>query len=157
VCAFEKLEDAQRFYALLGKRLGRFGLELSMEETRIILFSSTNEPGKTSFDFLGFEFRRGKDRKERPHIERWTARKNLIRSLKRFKEWCKKRRSLRLPELFKLINAKLRGHFNYYGVIGNYQSLEQFFYRAIGLLFKFLNRRSYQRSYNWAGFFRLIE
>jgi RNA-directed DNA polymerase len=107
VCAFEKLEDAQRFYAVLGKRLGKFGLELSAEKTRIIPFSSTIKPGKTSFDFLGFEFRWGKDRKGKPHVGRRTAPKNLRSSLKRFKEWCKESRSLRLPELFKLLNAKL--------------------------------------------------
>ena len=157
VCAFEKLEDAQRFYAVLGKRLEKFGLELSAEKTRIKAFSRNIQPGKTSFDFLGFEFRWGKDRKGKPHVGRRTSRKNLRNSLKRFKEWCQISRSLRLPELFKLLNAKLRGHYNYYGVIGNFLSLEQFFYRARGLLFKYLNRRSQRRSYNWAGFMELIE
>ena len=157
VCAFEKLEDAQRFYAVLGKRLGKFGLELSAEKTRIIPFSSTIKPGKTSFDFLGFEFRWGKDRKGKPHVMRRTARKNLRGSLKRFKEWCKENRSLRLPELFKLLNAKLRGHYNYYGVIGNFNSLEQFFQSVKRLLKKYLNRRGQRRSYDWAGFDQLIE
>ena len=157
VCAFEKLEDAQRFYAVLGKRLGKFGLELSAEKTRIIPFSSVIQPGKTSFDFLGFEFRWGKDRKGKPHVRRRTAPKNLRSSLKRFKEWCKESRSLRLPELFKLLNAKLRGHYNYYGVNGNILSLKQFFYRVTLLLLKYLNRRSQRRSYNWAGFNQLIE
>ncbi len=61
VCAFEKEEDAQRFYEVLGKRLGKFELELSAEKTQIIPFSP-NQAGKTSFNFLGFEFRWGKDR-----------------------------------------------------------------------------------------------
>jgi len=157
VCAFEKLEDAQRFYAVLGKRLGKFGLELSAEKTRIIPFSSTIKPGKTSFDFLGFEFRWGKDRKGKPHVGRRTAPKNLRSSLKRFKEWCQGSRSIRLPELFKLLNAKLRGHYNYYGVNGNILSLKQFFYRVTLLLLKYLNRRSQRRSYNWAEFNQLIK
>ena len=123
VCAFEKLEDARRFYAVLGKRLGKYGLELSAEKTRIIPFSSVIQPGKTSFDFLGFEFRWGKDRKGKPHVMRRTARKNLRSALKRFKEWCKGSRTIRLPELFKQLNAKLRGYYNYYGVNGNYPSL----------------------------------
>ena len=157
VCAFEKLEDAQRFYAVLGKRLEKFGLELSAEKTRIKAFSRNIQPGKTSFDFLGFEFRWGKDRKGKPHVGRRTSRKNLRNSLKRFKEWCQGSRSLRLPELFKLLNAKLRGHYNYYGVNGNFLSLEQFFYRVKLMLLKYLNRRSQRRSYNWAGFNQLIE
>ena len=157
VCAFEELEDAQRFYAVLGKRLGKFGLELSAEKTRLIPFSSTIKPGKTSFDFLGFEFRWGKDRKGKPHVMRRTARKNLRSSLKRFKEWCKGSRSLRLPELFKLSNAKLRGHYNYYGVNDNYPSLIQFYRGALKLLIKCLNRRSQRLSYNQAGLDQLFE
>jgi len=157
VCAFEKQEDAQRFYEALGKRLGKFGLELSSEKTRIIPFSPTSRPGKTSFNFLGFEFRWGRDRAGKPHVKRRTARKNLRDSLKRFNAWCKQNRHLRLPELFHQLNAKLRGYFNYYGVYGNISSLVLFFYKAMRLLMKYLNRRSQRGSYNWAGFQQLIE
>jgi group II intron reverse transcriptase/maturase len=157
VCAFEKQEDAQRFYEVLGKRLGKFGLELSEEKTRIIPFSPISRPGKTSFDFLGFEYRWGEDRTGKPHVKRRTARKNLRNSLKRFNEWCKANRHLRLPELFKQLNAKLRGYFNYFGVIDNFPSLTLFFYKAMRLLMKYLNRRSQRGSYNWAGFVQLIE
>jgi len=157
VCAFEKQEDAQRFYEVLGKRLEKFGLELSEEKTRVIPFSPISRPGKTSFDFLGFEYRWGKDRTGKPHVKRRTARKNLRNSLKRFNEWCKQNRHLRLPELFKKLNAKLRGYFNYFGVIDNFPSLTLFFYKAMRLLMKYLNRRSQRGSYNWAGFVQLIE
>jgi len=157
VCAFEKQEDAQRFYEVLGKRLGKFGLELSAEKTRIIEFRSTDRPGKTSFDFLGFEFRWGKDRSGKPYVTRRTSSKKLRSSLKNFNEWCKENRYLRVAELFKTLNAKLRGYFNYYGVIGNYVSLQLFFCKAIKMLFKHLNHRSQRRSYNWNGFLQLIE
>jgi len=76
VCAFEKEEDAQWFFAILGERLGKFGLELSAEKTQIIPFSPNLSPGKTSFDFLGFEFRWGKDRLGKPHVNRRTSRKS---------------------------------------------------------------------------------
>jgi RNA-directed DNA polymerase len=157
VCAFEKLGDAERFYAVLGKRLEKYGLELSAEKTRIIPFSRFNQPGKTSFDFLGFEFRWGKDRKGRPLVKKRTAPKKLRKSLERFKEWCKKSRNLRLPELFKLLNSKLRGYYQYYGVIGNFRSLQQFFHRVTLLLMKYLNRRSQRPSYNGVEFSQLLE
>ena len=54
-------------------------------------------------------------------------------------------------------NAKLRGYYNYYGVIGNYDSLKQFFDQVKRILFKWLNRRSQRRSYNWKGFSQLLE
>jgi group II intron reverse transcriptase/maturase len=157
ICAFEKQVDAQRFYEALGKRLGKFGLELSAEKTRIIPFSATIAPGKTSFGFLGFEFRWGKDRAGKPHVKRRTARKSLSKSLKSFNLWCKENRHLRLPELFKQLNAKLRGYYLYYGVHGNFVSLQRFFFRAVRLLMKHLNQRSQRKSYNWAGFRQLIE
>jgi hypothetical protein len=157
VCAFEKQTDAQRFYEVLGIRLGKFGLELSVEKTRIIGFSPTDRPGKTSFDFLGFELRWGKDRAGKPHVKRRTSSKKLRSSLKCFNEWCKENRHLRLAELFKRLNAKLRGYFNYYGVIGNYSSLSLFFYKAMKMLIKHLNRRSQRRSYNWNRFTQLLE
>ena len=84
VCAFQYQEDAERFYRVLGKRLGKFGLELSAEKTRVMKFSRDHQPGKTSFDFLGFEFRWGTDRGGRPHLKRRTSRKKLRRSLRNF-------------------------------------------------------------------------
>jgi len=156
VCAFQNQSDAQRVYEVMGKRLGKFGLELSMEKTRVVSFSPNENPGKNSFDFLGFEFRWGKDLKGKAHVKRRTARKKLRNSIKRFNEWCKENRHLRLPELFSRLNAKLRGHYNYFGVIGNYLSLEQFYYHVQKTLFKYLNRRGQRRSYNWEGFNQLI-
>ncbi len=55
------------------------------------------------------------------------------------------------------MNAKLRGYYNYYGVIGNYESLAEFFYHAKRILLKWLNRRSERRSYNWNGFNDLMK
>ena len=51
---------------------------------------------------------------------------------------------------------KLRGYYNYYGVIGNYKSLDEFFYQVRRILFKWLNRRSQKRSYNWERFSRML-
>lgn len=157
VCAFERQEEAQRFYEMLGERLGKFGLELSTEKSRVLPFSQHCEPGKTSFDFLGFEFRWGKDRAGKPHVKRRTARKNLRNSLKHFNEWSKKNRHLRLNTLFAQLNIKLRGYYNYYGIHGNSDSLKQFFFKVIRFLWKALNQRSQRHSYNWAGMLQLLE
>ena len=60
VCGFEYREDAEAFYKVLGKRLEKYGLELSASKTRIIEFSRRDQSGKNRFDFLGFEFLLGK-------------------------------------------------------------------------------------------------
>ena len=51
----------------------------------------------------------------------------------------------------------LVGYYNYYGVSGNYASLQQFFGEAMQILRKWLNRRSQRKSYSWEGFRQLIE
>jgi RNA-directed DNA polymerase len=157
VCAFEKGTEAQQFYQALGTRLGKFGLELSAEKTQIVPFSVNDRSGETSFDFLGFEFRWGKDRKGKPHVMRRTARKSLRKSLVRFKEWCRENRHLRMSEIFKRLNTKLRGYYNYYGVHGNIEGLKEFYHAAVQLLWKYLNQRSQRHSINWVGFKQLAE
>lgn len=157
VCAFENEQDARRFFDVLGKRLGKFGLELSAEKTQIIPFSPSASLGKTSFNFLGFEFRWGLDRKAKPHVDRRTARKTLRSSQKRFAQWCKDNRHRRLPDLFQAVNAKVRGHYNYFGVYGNLPSLNVFYLHAVRTLHKYLNHRSQRKSYNWLGFKQLLQ
>lgn len=157
VCAFQYQADAERFYSALKERMEKFRLELATEKTRIISFNRNAPDGKSRFDFLGFEFYWGKDRKRRPHLKRRTSRKKLRSSIRRFTEWCKKNRNLEPRVLFRRLRAKLRGYYNYYGVIGNSKSLEQFYYQVKRILFKWLNRRSQRRSYNWKGFEQLLE
>ena len=110
-----------------------------------------------SFDFLGFEFRWDKDRAGKPHVSRRTARKSLRSSLKNFKAWCQENHHLRLKELFALLNAKLRGYYHYFGIRGNFRSLQQFFRQALRFLYRWLNQRSQRESYTWPGFQALIE
>lgn len=156
VCGFEKEENAQRFYKELGERLGKFGLEVAVAKTRVIPFSRYHS-GKTSFEFLGFEFRWGKDRQGQDRLKRRTSRKKLRGSLRRAAEWCKKNRHLRMKEQFRQLNAKLRGYYNYYGVNGNYTSLNEFFHQLKRLHLKWLNRRSQRPSYTWAGYLALTQ
>jgi RNA-directed DNA polymerase len=153
VCAFEHQAEAERFYGMLGERLKKFGLELSEAKTRVIEFSSTQTPlGKNSFDFLGFEFRWKRDRTGTPRVKKRTSRKKLRISKRVLALWCRAKRSLRTGKLLRELNAKLRGYYNYYGVIGNYPSLKQFFDEVVRVLHKWLNRRSQHASVTWTEF-----
>jgi RNA-directed DNA polymerase len=137
---------------MLPERLGKFGLEPSVAKTRVIPFDRDPPMGKGRFEFLGFEFHWGKDRKGRPHLKCRTARKRLRASLTRFAQWCRHIRNLEPWELIRQLNAKLRGYYHYYGVVGNYRGLEQFYHQALRILFKWLIPRSQRRSYTWRGF-----
>jgi len=156
VCAFEREGDAERFYQVLGKRLEKFGLELSAEKTRVIAFDR-GQSEQEGFEFLGFEFRWGQDRQGKAHVKRRTSRKKLRSSLDRFTEWCRQKRHCPVKDWFKELKPKLQGYYNYYGVSGNHASLQQFFGEAMQILRKWLNRRSQRKSYSWEGFRQLIE
>lgn len=157
VCAFQYPDDAERFYKVIGRRLEKFGLSLAEEKTRIIRFSRFRTKDNNRFDFLGFEYSWGKDRRQKPLVKLRTSRRKYRASLKNFSDWCRKNRHLKMTVLFRKLNAKLRGYYNYYGVIGNYESLSDFFWHAMRTLFKRLNRRSQRKSYNWKGFNELLK
>jgi RNA-directed DNA polymerase len=156
VAAFQDQEEAERFYHELGPRLGKFGLEMAPDKTRVIPFSGQHARGHTSVDFLGVEFRWGTDRAGKPHLKRRTARKKRRNSIQQFTAWCREMCRSRVRDVFRDLNAKVRGYYRYYGVQGNYPSLQQFFHRALRILCKWLNRRSQRRSYTWPGFRELL-
>lgn len=68
------------------KRLGKFGLELAEEKTKIISFSRFRKRENTSFEFLGFEYRWAISRKGKDIIVRRTSRKKLRKSIADFTE-----------------------------------------------------------------------
>ena len=157
VCAFQYQQDAELFYQRLNERLEKFGLEVCPEKTRILPFSRSMLKESETFDFLGFEFRRAISRKFKPIIRRRTSRKKLRASIAAFTEWIKTNRNKKISKLMKTLSSKYRGYWNYYGVIGNYDSLKTFYYYTIRILFKWLNRRSQRLSYNWAGLKDLLK
>jgi len=144
------------YHGLLGLRLEKFGLQLAAAKTRIIRFDRSDEPGTTRFDFLGFEFFWGNDRKGERRVQRRTSRKKFRNSLATFTQWCKQSRHMPLGKLFPLLKSKLRGYYNYYGVRGNSYGLREFYEPSMKILWKWLNRRSQRRSVSWDGFADLL-
>ena len=43
------------------------------------------------------------------------------------KEWIKTHRTMPLKEIFKTLSAKLRGHYQYYGVTDNTEAIKSFY------------------------------
>lgn len=161
VCAFEHERDARRFYAALGKRFERFGLQLAKEKSRVTSFERPGyrakyRYGRESFVFLGFEYRWGRTRSGYWWVKRRTAPKRLHASIQNVKRWIKTHRHFRMRKFFSLLNSRLRGYYNYYGIRGNLQSLASFYYQVELSLYKWLNRRSQRRSLNWQGLKDLI-
>jgi hypothetical protein len=65
-------------------------------------------------------------------------------------------RHRRVHQVMGTLASKYRGYWNYYGVIGNFKSLGQFYELTKRVLFKWLNGRSQRGSFNWAEFIKLL-
>ena len=157
VVAFERREDAEKFLEMLPGRLGKFGLELSEEKTRLVPFERGNPSGNGGFDFLGFQYHWERTRTGRWKVQRRTAPSRLRRSAARFTEWIMKNRHERLAALLARLRRKLAGYWQYYGVGGNGRSLDKFWRLVVEGLYKWLNRRSQKRSLTWANLKRTLK
>ncbi len=155
LCCFQYSRDADRYYNVLPKRLKKFNLELEPSKTQKLRFNRFHPSRKRTFTFLGFEFYWMMDRKGLPRLAKRTARKKLQGSIQRIKDWIKLSRHLPKREFFLKLNAKLRGHYNYYYTRGNSRSVWQFYDAAVVQCFKWLNRRSHRKSLTWKQFKRL--
>jgi len=162
VCCFQNKWEAEVFYQRLQERFEKYGLELAMEKTKILEFGRfarqnrerRGESKPDTFDFLGFTFYCGLDRKKsffRCRVK--TCKKKFRSKIRAMKEWIKAHRTIPLEVMFKMINAKLRGHYQYYGVTDNTKEIKNFLMQTKWLLYKWLNRRSQKRSYTIDTFF----
>lgn len=146
ICMFQYRKDANRFYRAMSQRLKKFNLQIAPDKTRIIKFNRWNTQ---RFQFLGFEFYWGKSRKGKGLIKVRTSGKRMRSAFKSINIWCKANRDKELKWIFYELNRKLIGHYNYYGVRGNYERLKDYQIRVEKILKKWLNRRSQKGRMNW--------
>lgn len=158
VCCFQYHRDLRKLRGVMDKRLEKFTLELSKEKTRVIEFTRFETEKSETFTFLGFEFRWGLSRKNKPIVKMRTAEGKYRLALTAIKEWIKKERcKLGTAAIMEKLRAKLQGHFNYYGVSGNCDMLKSFYHQTCRIVFKWLNRRSQRKNCNWQGFREMLE
>ena len=167
VCACE--DDASRVMEVLPKRFGKYGLTLHPEKTRVVRFDrprpgkdGTDDPGRPgqpsghSFDFLGFTHYWARSRRGTLVVKKRTAKGRLSRALRRINEWCRDNRHQALSEQSRQLGLKLKGHYGYYGVTGNWESLESFYREALSRWRRWLSRRSQRGYVTWESFRRLL-
>lgn len=156
VVCFEYRHEAEAFERALKTRLAKFGLEVATDKTKTLRFGRNGGPHNGRFDFLGFEFSWETDRKGAPRVKRRTATKKWQAGMQRMRDWIREHRHQKLSRMLKTLKAKLRGTWNYYGLIGNYRRMKIFYEETVRTLHKWLNRRSQRPSYDWRGLNRLI-
>jgi RNA-directed DNA polymerase len=158
-------DDALRIIEVLPKRMSKYGLTVHPEKTRLVRFQppqpgdsdteGREPPEPTTFDFLGFTHYWGRSQRGAWVIKRRTAKSRLKRTLSALSEWCRKNLHLPIREQHQKLTEKLRGHYGYYGIIGNYFSLLEFREGARGIWRRRLSRRRRDGEVTWAEFLRL--
>ena len=129
VLVFEHEDDARRVLGVLAKRLEKYSLRLHPDKTRKVEFcrpSKSTRGGsqrERSFVMLGFTHYWGRSRKGRWVVKRKTAKDRLSRALKGIGQWCRNHRHWKLRDQQAALSRKLRGHYAYYGITGNFQAL----------------------------------
>ena len=164
LACFQYSKDAENFHANLNDRLEGFNLKLAEEKTRRIAFGryargDANHKGAkpSDFEFLGFTFYCGKTRNGHFKVKRKTTRKKLSQSVFKFADWLRRHRDLmRTGELVRRAKARVVGHLNYYAVTDNTEQCSLYMYLTTRILYKWLNRRSQRKSYNWKGFNQML-
>ena len=129
VLAFEDRRSAERLLDVLGKRLGRYGLELHETKTRLVDFRPNCPRGhdhETVFDFLGLAHIWGTSRRGNRVVRQITAKSRLARAVKTVYEWCKNNRHQPLSDQQAHLAQAIRGHCAYYGLTGNSKSVAVF-------------------------------
>jgi RNA-directed DNA polymerase len=164
-CMFQYEEDAQRFYQALRKRLEKFNLTVAEEKTKIIRFGRyaaeaarrEGEGKPATFDFLGFTHYCGRSRTGHFRMKRKTSKKKFRQKAKAFEAWMKLMRHKKLAETLPTIQAKLLGHYRYYGITDNYKGIQAYTHVVLKSMFKWLNRRSQRNSYTKTEFYAWIQ
>jgi RNA-directed DNA polymerase len=165
VLGFQNQSEAERFRQELAERLGKFGLELHPEKTRLLEFgpaaaASRGRRGQgkpETFDFLGFTHICARKRSNgRFTVLRQTIRKRLQAKLSEVKAELRRRMHDPIPEVGKWLRSVVGGHIRYYGVPMNRRAISLFRFQVAWTWHRVLSRRSQSGRVLWDRMRRLI-
>jgi RNA-directed DNA polymerase len=161
IVGFESKADAERFRKEVAERIGKFGLQLHPDKTRLIEFGryaahNRQRRGKgkpETFDFLGFTHIGSFDRGGRYTVRRKTKSKKIRGKLKELKAELRRRYHQPVPVQGKWLKSAYQGFVNYFAVPGNMATLKSFHHHLCRIWLKALRRRSQKgRKLTWGKF-----
>ena len=157
VIGFERPEEAEMVMAMLRQRMAEYGLRLHPEKTRLVPFRrpprrQDGGKGPGTFDFLGFTLLWRKTRKGHWGQQLKTRKARLQRAKQALSDFCRRHRHEPVKEQHASLCRRINGHFNYFGVNGNLDSLKLLVRAAERTWYKWLRRRSNSTRLNWQRF-----
>ena len=164
VMVFEDFLDCVRVLEVLGKRLGRFGLRLHPDKTRMVDFRFKRPGGvrhpatqATTFDFLGFTHVWGKSFRGKNVVYQRTAKGRYARALKVVRRWCRWNMHLPIDKQHARLCRMMHGHFAYYGITGNSRRLRWYAHQVQRIWFHSLTRRTRGRRGGYKRYEHLLD
>jgi RNA-directed DNA polymerase len=162
VITFEKQEDAERVMEVLGKRMGRFGLTLHPDKTRLLPFrrppsGQASGKGPATFDFLGFTLYFARAKSGRWGMWCKTRSMRLRRTVKSIADWCRGNRNQPVKVQHEALCRRIQGHYNDFGISGSFRCLLLVQDEVRRAWFKWLRRRSQRTRLTWERLLELLK
>lgn len=165
VCCFQSETEAKGFYSDLVARLKKFNLEISEDKTKIMPFGKYAEQnnkrkriGKPdTFDFLGFTHFCSRSKLGKFRVKRKTSSKKMRVKIKECNKWLRENRTMDIHKIMERLRRTLIGYFNYYCITDNSRSVRNFVDKVKRLLFKWMNRRSQRKSFDFEKFILFLK
>jgi group II intron reverse transcriptase/maturase len=166
VFTFRTTHCAKHFQTQLIRRLEEYGIRLNEAKTAF-LPSGRREAERheslglrmPTFTFLGFIHVWGVSRNHKTgkkfwRVKRRTCPKRFKNKLAEMKSYIQKHRHEK--DLVVRVKRATQGYLNYFAVTDNIRRTSQFVFEVRKLLFKYLNRRSQRRSFDWDHFAQVL-
>jgi group II intron reverse transcriptase/maturase len=156
ICMVQYADEAAEIMEEMKARFSEYGLELNATKSRVISFGRYEEENArrqnrkaNTFDFLGFTHYCGRSRKGLFLLGRRTSGRKFRKKCAELNAWLKAvRNASPVQEWWPVLKAKVTGHYQYYGVSGNYAMIRNYHRQALKLAIRWLNRRSQKKRFN---------
>jgi group II intron reverse transcriptase/maturase len=164
VFTFQYPKEASRFYRVLPKRLGKYGLTMHEAKSQMLMgghihAQNADKYGKRlpTFKFLGFTCYWGKSRKGYWRLKLSSRKDRFAAKLKGLRGFIWKRLHWDIKEIIRVVKRVLTGWLNYHAVSDNGRRVQLFIHLSKRILFKWCNRRGGRRRMNWEKFTRILK
>src|SRR3990167_7647096 len=164
VFVFQHIDDAERFYNVLPKRLEKFGLMLHEDKSSIIQTGSkiaieAHENGNRipTYKFLGFICYWGQSRNGRWRLKYKTRSDRFTTKLNGLRKYLQSNLNKDTEETIKQVKRVVTGWINYNAISDNQRRVNSFILLSKRALFCWINRKGGQRKMNWDKFGNMLK
>jgi group II intron reverse transcriptase/maturase len=162
IIGFERRDDATKVGQMVKERMAQYGLRLHPEKTRLLPFERPRSwqgggKGPGTFDFLGFTLLWRRTRSRIWVLTYRTRKARLQKAAQAIADFCRRQRHRSVKEQHASLCRRIRGHVNYFGVSGNWDSLTRLIRIVQRVWLKCLRRRSQRTRLTWQRYMAFLK